>query len=223
MTDKKKIILIYVGVAVISAMILGLSFFLATLRKEKRQSGPVAVDTGKEQVDEIKVLDEDIELEREDGSTVKISDLNDKVWVAVQFYASCPMCAERNAEHLLQVYHEFQNEPNFRVLCLSVDPGEDTPEKVGQMRDLLEVDQSNWWFLKAEKEKLWNYMRYQMLFGDIRERTEPLEAAAKGKWAHDLGIQVYRGNTMVKKWHTGLDLEVLSDTIRKALSDLEKS
>ena len=222
MTDQKKIKLIYAGVAVISLAILGMSWFLTTLRKERRDQGDPIVDAGKEEVSEIKVLETDIELERQDGSRVKISDLNDKVWLAIQFYVSCPMCAERNAEHLLKVYREFKDDPDFRVICLSVDPDEDTPEKQQEIRELLEVDASNWWFLKAEQKVLWDYMRYEMLFGDIRERTEPLEAAAKGKWAHDLGIQVYRGDTMIKKWHVGLDLEVLREEVRNALIEIKK-
>jgi len=221
MTDQKKIKLIYAGVAVISIAILGMSWFLTTLRKEQRSQGDSIVDAGKEEVSEIKVLERDIELEQQDGSKVKISDLNDKVWLAVQFYVSCPMCAERNAEHLLKVYREFKDEPDFRVLCFSIDPEEDTPEKQQEIRELLDVDPANWWFLKAEKDELLDYMRNEMLFGDIRERTEPLEAAAKGKWAHDLGIQVYRGDTMIKKWHTGLELDVLRDEVKNALIEIK--
>ena len=221
MNDQKKIKLIYSGVAVICVAILAMSWFLTTLRKERREQGDPIVDEGKEEVSEIKVLESDIELQRQDGSTVKISDLNDKVWLAVQFYVSCPMCAERNAKHLLEIYREFKDEPDFRVICFSVDPDEDTPEKQQEIRELLNVDAANWWFLKAEREKLWDYMRNEMLFGDIRERTEPAEAAAKGKWSHDLGIQVYRGNTMVKKWHTGLDLDVLRAEVKEALTQLD--
>jgi len=222
MTDQKKIKLIYAGVAVISIAIFGMSWFLTTLRKENRDQGDPIVDAGKEEVSEIKVLETDLELERQDGSKVKISDLHDKVWLAVQFYVSCPMCAERNAEHLLKVYREFKDDPNFRVICFSVDPDDDTPEKQQEIRELLDVDVANWWFLETERKALWDYMRNEMLFGDIRERTEPIEAAAKGKWAHDLGIQVYRGDTMITKWHAGVELDVLRDKVKNALVEIKK-
>jgi len=83
MTDKKKITLIYVGVAVISIMILGMSLLLAGLKKEKRRDRPAAKDVGKEFVDEMAVLEADIDLVRQDGSEVKLSDLNDRVWLAL--------------------------------------------------------------------------------------------------------------------------------------------
>ena len=174
------------------------------------------------EISEIKVLETDIELERQDGSKVKISDLNDKVWVAVQFYVSCPMCAERNAEHLLEVYREFKDDPDFRVICLSVDPDDDSPEKFQEIRELLNVDTANWWFLKTERQALWDYMRNEMLFGDIRERTSPLEAAAKGKWSHDLGIQVYRGDTMIMKWHAGVPFDELRAEVKDALVEIKE-
>ncbi len=221
MTQKKKIIFIYVGVAVISVLILGMSIFLAGLRKEKRQDGPSALDVGKEQVDEIFVLESDLELERQDGSKVMISDLDDKVWLAVQFYAACPMCAERNSERLLEIYKEFRTDEDFMVTCFSVDPEDDTPEKLADVRDRLGADAKNWWFLKTDRETLWSFMTEKMYFTTILERFEPAEIASKGKWAHDLGIQVYRGNTLVHKWHEGLPVEQLQDEIKEALYELK--
>jgi len=195
MTDKKKITLIYVGVAVICAGILGLGAFLASL-KSKRPT-PVAEDVGKEEVGEIVTLAKDIELVKQDGSAVKISDLEDKVWVAAQFYASCPMCAKRNATRLLDVYQQFRENPDFRVVCLSVDPEQDAKEHLLAMEKQLEVDGKSWWFVKTDKEKIWDYMRNVMFFTDIRERTVQEEIDTKGRWAHDMGLQIYRGNTMV--------------------------
>ncbi len=221
MTDKKKIVLIYSIVAAVSVLILGMSFLLANLKKEKKRDGPMAINAGKEEVDEVRKLTADIDLKKDDGASVRLADLSEQVWLAVQFYAACPECAKRNGEHLLKVYQEFQDRENFKVVCFSVDPDDDTAEKLGEIRDALDL-QKNWWFVKAEREKLWDFMRNEMLFADIAERTAPAHIAAKGRWAHDLGIQVYRGDTLVKKWHSGLPLDVLRDEVRKAFIEIEK-
>jgi len=221
MTDKKKIVLIYSGVAVICVLILGMSLLLAGLKKEKRRDGPAATEVGKEMVDEMTVLSADIELERQDGSKVKISDMNDRVWLAVQFYAACPMCAERNAKHLLEIYKEFKDNEKFMVACFSVDPEDDTAEKLADVRDRLGADSKNWWFLKADRQKLWDFMTEEMYFTTIKERFEPADIAAHGRWAHDLGIQVYRGDTLVHKWHEGLPLDQLRSEIEEALFELK--
>ncbi len=218
MTDRKKIIFIYVGVAVISLLILGMAFFLTSLKKQRVQ--PVALNVGKESVGEIIQLSADLELEKQDGEQVKISDLNDKVWVAAQFYAACPMCAERNATRLLELYGEFKSDPNFQVVCLSVDPTQDKREHLLAVEKQLEVDGENWWFVKTEESKIRHYMRHVMLFTDIRERKVQAEIDAKGKWAHDMGLQIYRGDKMVGRWDEGHDPAVLSQKVRNALSEL---
>ena len=221
MTDKKKIQLIYNCVAIICVMILAMSFWLATLKKTRRQNEtPVALNKGKEEAGDLKILEKDIELVKQDGAKVKISDLQDKVWIAAQYYTSCPQCATRNSEYLVEAYKKFKDEKEFQVVCLSVDPEEDDLEKLQTMTTALSVDPANWWFAKTDREALWKYMREEMWFDGIRERRDPLEAAAKGKWAHDLGIQVYRGNALVKKWHSKLPPEDLHQTIRAALSEI---
>lgn len=221
MTDKKKITLIYAGVAVISVMILGMSFFLTTLKKQQEEQAPPVTDVGKAELEVLKLLRNDIELERQDGEEVKISALHDKVWVAAQYYASCPMCATRNAGPLLEVYREFQDEEDFLVACFSVDPANDTPEMLAEVREALDVPKENWWFLQAEQKKLWDYMEKEMGFVRIEERFDPIHIQQKGRWAHDIGLQLYKGTALVYKWNEGEPLEAFKTEVEKALNDLE--
>ena len=220
MTDKKKIVLIYAGVGVFSLLILGMSFFLATLKEKKREQAPPVTDVGKEEVDVLKLLRQDIELERQTGETVMISSLHDKVWIAAQFYASCPMCAQRNQESLVKIYNEFKDEEDFLVACFSVEPENDTNELLAEVREVLGVDESNWWFLKSDRKKLWNFMETQMGFLRIEERFDPIHIQQKGRWAHDIGLQVYRGTALVHKWDVDAPMDQLRNEVRKALRDL---
>lgn len=221
MTEKKQIVLIYSVVAIVCALIIGMSVWLASLKRTKSENGPYAEDVGKVEVTEIMSLERDLDLVKQDGEAVKISDLEDKVWIATQFYAVCPMCAERNGTRLLQVYNQFKDNPNFKVVCLSIDPESDTDEHLMNLEKGLAVDGDNWWFVKTETEKMREYMRFEMLFGDIKLRTVQSEIDEKGKWAHDMGIQVYRGDTLLKKWHEGLPPEDLTHLVAKALQSLE--
>lgn len=222
MTEKKQIKMIYAGVAVISLLILGMSFFLHSLKKTQGEQTGLTEDYGKEQVQDYKVLKADLDLVKQDGESVKISDLKDQVWVAAQFFAVCPMCAERNGKRLLEIYNQFKDEANFKIVCLSVDPDADTQEHLLNLESGLGVDGEKWWFVKTDREKIHHFMRHEMWFGDVRERTVPEEIATKGKWSHDMGLQIWRGNTLMKKWHEGLDPEVLPELITKALNSIEK-
>ena len=221
MTQKKQIKLIYTGVALISLLILGMSFFLHSLKKTKEDLRGPAVDYGKIEVEEIKTLESDLNLVKQDGASVKLSELKDKVWVAAQFFAVCPMCAERNGTRLLGVYDQFKENPNFKVVCFSVDPEADTKEHLLNIESQLGLDGDRWWFVKTEREKIHQFMRHEMWFGSVTERTDEQEILEKGKWQHDMGLQIWRGDTLIKKWHEGLDPEVLPALISKALAELE--
>lgn len=222
MTDKKKIVLIYTGVAVFSALILGMSFFLTTLKKKQREQEAPVTDVGKEEVEVLNLLRQDIVLERESGEKVRISSLHDKVWVAAQFYVSCPMCAQRNSDSLVTIYNEFKDDDDFMVACFSVDPENDTKELLAKVREVLEVNKSDWWFLKAERKELWDFMENQMGFVRIEERFDPIHIQQKGRWAHDIGLQVYRGTALVHKWDVAAPMDQLRDEIRKALAELKE-
>ncbi|MDA7538488.1 SCO family protein [Akkermansiaceae bacterium] len=222
MTEKKQIVLIYSVVAIVCSLIIGMSVWLATLKKTNEELRPYAEDMGKVEVTEIMSLERDLDLVKQDGEAVKISDLKDKVWIATQFFAICPMCAERNGTRLLQVYDQFKDNPNFKVVCFSVDPESDTDEHLMSLETGLGVDGDKWWFVKTDPKKLRDYMRFEMLFGSVTERTDPREIDEKGKWAHDMGIQVYRGDTLLKKWHEGLPPEQLTALVAKALEGLSE-
>ena len=179
MTDRKKITLIYVGVALICALVLGMSFLLLGLKKVNKNDELPATGVGKEEVGDLVVLKSDFELQRQDGAKVKISDLKDKVWLAAQFYATCPMCAKRNSSSLVEIYQDFKDEDEFVVTCFSVDPENDTEELLSSVRDGLKLEKSNWWFLRAEREELWDFMTKEMFFTTIKERTDPIHVAQK--------------------------------------------
>lgn len=222
MTDKKKITLIYVVVGLITVLILGMSFFLVSLKRKQKDQGPPMTDVGKEEVQVLNILRTDIELERQSGEKVMISEMKDKVWVAAQFYAACPMCAKRNQGPLLEIYNDFKDDDDFMVACLSVDPENDTAESLTNMREVLKLQKEDWWFLKANRKELWKYMEEEMKFPRIEERFEPIHIAQKGRWAHDIGLQLYLGTSLVHKWDTDEPLDDLRAEIKKALADLKE-
>lgn len=198
MTDKKKITLIYVAVA----LICGLSIFgFTTLGKlydiKAEAEKPVAVDIGKDTETEYLKLTKSITLTNQDGEAFSITDLKDKVWVFAQFFAKCPMCAERNYTDLSNLYKKYKDDPRFMIVCMTVDPETDDVERLKEYADIVNADSKSWVFLTGDKEKLHSYMADEMKFMDIRERTDPQEIAAKGKYAHDLGLAVFdKGLTM---------------------------
>jgi len=191
MSTKTKIILIYSSVGLISALLI---FGFVTLRQledmKAEAARPIAVEVGKEVATEIIRLQNNITLTNQEGKEVSVFDLKDKVWVFAQFFAKCPMCAERNYTDLLQIYKKYKDHPNFMIVCMSIDPETDNVERLKEYAKVVDADPNKWWFLTGGREELHRYMQEEMKFMDIRERTVPEEIATMGKYAHDLGLAV---------------------------------
>lgn len=201
MSDKAKIVAIYVGAALLLVAVTLMSLFVRIGRdaKEKREMElRIAKNVGRERAAEMVRLEKDLVAVNQAGEEVRLSELKDKVWLAAQFFAECPMCAQRNGDHLARFYEKYRDNPDFHIVCVSVDPENDDPEKLSEVAKVLNADVSNWWFLTGDRETLHNYMTEEMKFLSVRERTDPVEIDAKGRFAHDMGVAVF-GKGMVMK------------------------
>lgn len=200
MTDRGKIALIYVIVAAVCVAVLGASLWIRKSRDRRFVDPGVAVDVGKEEPRVKLTLENDLSAVNQDGSKVKLSDLGDKVWIAAQFFASCPMCAKRNYEDLSRIYEQFGGDEGFHMVCITVDPDYDSVERLEEYAEALGADSGSWWFLTGERDEIRRYLVEEMKFLKMEERTDPKEAAEKGKYAHDLGLELFGpGMQLLKK------------------------
>ena len=188
MTDKSRIIRIYSVVVLICALIIATALWIRS-NQVKPAVGPYYSE--KTEFPPLLTLEKDIVLKRQDGEEVKISDLKGKVWAFAQFYATCPMCAKRNSQGLKSIYQKFKDDPDFRLVCITVNPEEDGVEQMESYADALDADASNWWFLTGDPESLKDFMHKEMKYDAITKRTDPEEIAAQGALIHNMQIVVY--------------------------------
>lgn len=201
MNRKTTITLFYTGVAILCIGIVSVAMWVRTGLNTPYQA-PVVVNTGKETATQWFGISKDLVAVNQDNQQVKLSDLRGKVWIAAEFFAVCPHCAVRNGEELRKIYDEFKSHPDFHIVCISVDPENDKHDKLADYAKALSAETSNWWFLNAGDTKATHdYLENVLKFFGIRERTDPLDIEANGKYAHDLGfILVDRDFRVVGKW-----------------------
>jgi cytochrome oxidase Cu insertion factor (SCO1/SenC/PrrC family) len=190
MSDKTKIITIYGLVVLISAVVIGSAMWIRSARKAAFGKA-IAVDVGRESPAVLMTLKKDLTATNQEGREVSLSELRGKVWIAMQFFANCPQCAKRNYEDVTKLYAAFRDDPNFHLVCITVDPDTDGVEELQAYAEALDADSSNWWFLTGSREELHAYMGQELKFMDIRERTDPASIAAEGRYAHDLGLEIF--------------------------------
>ncbi|MGJ8678315.1 MAG: SCO family protein [Akkermansiaceae bacterium] len=203
MTDKAKIVTIYATVALVSVLIMGVSFAIRGENQDiaERIDDQIPQYRQETDFDPKFTLQKDISLVNQDGEQVQISDLKGKVWAFAQFYAVCPMCAQRNGQGLKDLYEKFKDQPDFRVVCITVDPETDTVENLKGYAEGLGADTSNWWFLTGEPEELKQYMIEEMKYQAIVKREDPEAAARLGAYEHDMSIAIYDRNLSLIKRH----------------------
>lgn len=200
MKRNTSIALFYSGVAVISAAILGTAFYLRSQLPKPDMAA--IVNVGKETAPLWFEIGKDLSAVNQEGQQVKLSDLKGKVWVAAEFFAVCPHCAVRNGEELRKIYDEFRDHPDFQIVCISVDPENDKQEKLADYASALGAETKNWWFLNAgDAKSTHDYLEHELKFFGIRERSDPADIEANGRYAHDLGFLVVdREFRVVGKW-----------------------
>lgn len=194
------IALFYTGVAVISVAILVTAFHLRS--RMPKPDVTAIVDSGRATAPQWFEIGKDLAAVNQDGKDVKLSDLRGKVWIAAEFFAVCPHCAVRNGEELRKIYDEFRGHPDFQIVCISVDPENDKKEKLADYATALGAESKNWWFLNAGEAKATHeYLEKELKFFGIRERKDPADIEANGRYAHDLGfLLVDRDFRVIGKW-----------------------
>lgn len=200
MTDKQKIVTIYTSVVLICVLILATTWLIQSSHTADQEPEPPQY-TLQDDLSPLLTLQKDLSLIHQDGRQVKMSDLRGKVWAFAQFYASCPMCAKRNAQGLKALYEKFKHEPDFVVVCITVNPENDGVDQMKSYAEGLEADGKTWWFLTGETSALKDYMVDEMKFQQIVKRDDPEEAARLGAYEHDMSIAVYDRNMSMVSRH----------------------
>lgn len=203
MTKTTTLTLFYAGVALVCAAILALVNFL--ILPGLKTKGAETIDfanVGQQRQEAWFPIGKDLVATNQAGETVKLSDLRGKVWVVAEFFAVCPHCAVRNGKELREIYDAFKDHPDFHIVCISVDPQQDDVEKLKDYAEALGADSKNWWFLNAGDEKATHeYLEKTLKFLGVRERTDPAQIEANGRFEHDMGLlAVSRDFSTFGKW-----------------------
>lgn len=190
MTDRGKIITIYVVVAILSAGVLAASFWVRNFRREKFT--PTFENVGGETAEDYGSLEKDLTLTNQKGEEVKLSQLKDKVWVVNNFFASCPYCQETASSDLKKLYTEFGSNPDFRIVSITINPEVDDLQSYA---DVMGAEDQNWWFVKGEAAEVYEYLEKEMGFLKVVKNKPP----AKDLFSHDRSLLVFNGWKCVKK------------------------
>lgn len=112
---------------------------------------------------------DDFELTERSGRTISKQDLLGRPWVVGFIFIRCAGPCPRVTGQMA-VLQKRLKEQNVRMVTITVDPDNDTPEALTQYADTWGADADNWWFLTGDKTKI-----YRLIQNSFRMPVKELE------------------------------------------------
>ena len=103
---------------------------------------------------------DDFSFINQDNDTITKDSLLGSIYVANFFFTSCPTICPTMTRNMSYLQDKLSVYPNIRFLSHTVDPDNDTPEKLVNYVDLMQqknisIDLSNWDFVTGDKDELY--------------------------------------------------------------------
>jgi len=113
-----------------------------------------------EVIGEVDYSIDDFSFINQDNDTITKDSLLGSIYVANFFFTSCPSICPTMTRNMSYLQDKLSVYPNIRFLSHTVDPDNDTPEKLIKYVDLMQqknisIDLSNWDFVTGDKDKLY--------------------------------------------------------------------
>jgi len=95
----------------------------------------------------------------QNGETVGSKDVNDQIYVANFFFSTCKTVCPKMNEQMGKVQYAFRENEKFHILSFTVDPETDSVPVLAAYAEKMKADNSKWWFLTGDKEKIYDLAR----------------------------------------------------------------
>lgn len=91
----------------------------------------------------------------EKGTAFGSADLRGRVWIASFMFTSCPTVCPKLMEKMGEIQHRTRNAgPAVHLVSISVDPENDTPERLAEFGRRFKASPYRWTFLTGEEKAL---------------------------------------------------------------------
>ncbi len=99
--------------------------------------------------------------------TITRSDLSGKILVVNFLFTSCSLTCPAVNSQMAQIQQLTTNQPEVRLVSLTVDPRDDTPAVLAKYGERFGADTNRWLFLTGEKSRALQFDREQFSIARI--------------------------------------------------------
>jgi len=148
----------------------------------------------------------------QDGKIITEKDVVGKVVVVNYFFTTCKSICPKMNNEVKKVYEHFKNDNNFLILSHTSDPGTDSPERLKQYADSMQVNTSNWLFLTGRKDSLYRQARLSYRIDDPNNSVQNID----DDFLHTQFLALINKKGEVVKIYDGLRSTEITDLIKDA-------
>ena len=148
----------------------------------------------------------------QDGRIITEKDVVGKVFVANYFFTTCKSICPKMNNEVKKVYEHFKNDNNFLILSHTSDPGTDSPARLKQYADSMQVSTSNWLFLTGRKDSLYREARLSYRIDDPNNSVQNID----DDFLHTQFLALVNKKGEVVKIYDGLRSTEIADLIKDA-------
>lgn len=96
----------------------------------------------------------DFSFLNQDSIAVTNQSFEGKIRIADFFFTSCPTICPKLAKQMLRIYDKFKSDDRVTLISHTIDPKRDTPSRLKQYAQKLEVAAPKWQFVTGNKKEL---------------------------------------------------------------------
>jgi protein SCO1/2 len=111
---------------------------------------------GKQVTDTVYQTIPDFKFVNQYGDTITQKSLKGDIYVADFFFTTCPSICPIMHRNMLNVYKEFKNVPDFKIISHTIDPKHDSVAVMKKYADKLGISGNSWWLLQGNKEQTYD-------------------------------------------------------------------
>jgi len=208
---------IFAIVAVILCLFLGAAFCALLVVLNERGQQPEAATENLPDSAPILIQPDrprqlvDFSLTNSEGGIVTRRDLDGKILVVDFLFTSCSLTCPAVNSQMAQIQHLTTNEPDIKLVSLTVDPRDDTPSVLQKYGANFGADSNRWCFLTGNRSTLYNLIGNSFLSHDTNDPFGYMP----GNFAHTERIAVVDSHGKLRGYFDGLNQEAAGAVVEE--------
>lgn len=135
----------------------------------------------------------------QDNKVVTNKTFDNKIYIADFIFLSCPtICPKMNVE-MKKVYDAFKDNTKVSFLSHTIDPKNDTPEKLKDYSKFLKIDNSKWFFVTGNRDSIYSIATKSYFTTAYPDEKEP------GGLVHGGGLMLVDKSRHIRGVYDGTD------------------